>query len=402
MFRELWVPFTLVLLFLGSLTAQAPLVGLGGLVFVTGGLARLWSRWSLEGVEYERRLSETRAFVGERVEVTLRLANRKPLPLTWIELQEEFPERLPLRGLQGVQVSSSARPQTTVLTQVTSLFWYERVGWRYHLECRERGYYQIGPARLRSSDLFGIFPRQRREQRVDYLLVYPRVLPLSQLGLPAKRPFGDVRSQERIFEDPSRVMGLREYQAADPLKRIDWKATARRQALQVKVFEPTITQHVVVVVNIATFERPWQGYDPVVLERAVTVAASVASYACEARWSVGLLANGSFAQSDLPLKISPGRDPYQLLQILEALAMVVPMTTISIEDLLQEEGHRLPWGCTLAVVTGLITESFLAALAPLRAAGHRVVILSVASEPGAAEVAGISVYHVGQFLPEAV
>jgi len=65
----------------------------------------------------------------------------------------------------------------------------------------------LRPATLESGDLFGLFRSLERRKQQDWLIVYPKVLPLSELGLPAKKPFGDIRSQKRIFEDGSRTVG---------------------------------------------------------------------------------------------------------------------------------------------------------------------------------------------------
>ena len=395
MSSRLWLYFALFLLLVGLLTRQGVLMAVGSLVIVSGGLARLWSRLSLERVGYERTFNETRAFVGETIEVGLHVVNRKLLPVPWVEVNDEFPQGLPL---EGVLLSPALDSNFGYLTNMTSMLWYERVGWRYRLQCRARGYYQVGPAQLRSGDVFGLFTRERQDSHVDHLVVYPRVVPLDQLGLPDRRPFGEIKGGERIFEDPSRFLGLRDYRPSDPLKRIDWKATARRQALQVRVFDPTVATHIMVLLNICTFEAPLQGYDPVLLERAITVAASIAKYAFDERCAVGLLANASIPESDQPLRILPGRDPAQLTHILEALAMVMPAAELSMEKLLDREGHRLPFGSTLVVVTALVNPPLLAALTKLREAGHAVALLSVADEAMEPKIEGITTYKVGQFI----
>ena len=50
----------------------------------------------------------------------------------------------------------------------------------------------------------------------SYLLVYPKVVPLERLGLPASSPFGDVPVRRQwLFEDPMRTVGVREYRPGD-------------------------------------------------------------------------------------------------------------------------------------------------------------------------------------------
>ena len=53
------------------------------------GLALIWARFCLAAVTCERRFSGGRLFPGEAVEVVLRVENRKPLPLPWVEVADE-------------------------------------------------------------------------------------------------------------------------------------------------------------------------------------------------------------------------------------------------------------------------------------------------------------------------
>lgn len=395
MLRSYWLAATTLLFLVGLAAQENTLIGLAALVFVAGAVARLWSRFSLERLSYSRRLGEERTFVGERVPITLSLSNRKFLPLPWVEVRDEFPERLPP---DEVHLAPASKPLVGLLIRSTSLGWYERVSWRYSLTCRERGYYQFGPALLRSADLFGLFVRERPAEHRDHLVVYPRTVPLVELGLPAQRPFGERRGAERIFEDQSRVAGLRDYVPGDPLRRIDWKATARRQQLQSRVYEPSTTLHLIVALNISTLEQPWAGYIPELLERTIMAAASVARYAYEARYAVGLLANGSFPESDRPIKIAAGRDPAQLLKILEALAMIGPFMISSLTAMLDRESHTFPLGATLVLVTARLPEDLAAVLVRIRDEGHRVMVLNCSDQDWGPDIGGVPIYPVGRYL----
>jgi len=152
---------------------------------------------------------------------------------------------------------------------------------------------------------------------------------------------------------------------------------ARRQDLQVKVYEPTTSQNLVVFVNVATFARHWEGTRPLLLEQVIAVAASIASHGVQDRYLVGFMANGSIPHSDQPIKVLPSRRPDQLARLLEALAAVTSFTTSSIGSLLLAESPRLPWASTLVVITGVVTDELLAALMRLHEVGRRVVLVSL-------------------------
>jgi len=378
MFNENWVALAAFAVILGLLTQQPGLLAIAILVLLTAAAGWLWNEHSLRGIQYRRVFSERRAFLGETVDLRVEVTNRKPLPVAWVKIDDEFPSAL---AITDGPVRPSTKPDIDLLANLVSLRWFERVRWSYRIRCDQRGFYAFGPTHLQSGDLFGLFQSESTSPQLDWLIIYPQVRPLEMLDLPPKEPFGDVRARQRIFEDPSRAIGVRDYRPSDALKTIHWKATARRQQLQVKVYEPTTSHQLVIFLNMVTLPRPWQGTIPELLERCVSVAASVASFASEKRLQVGLLANGCWPQSDQPLKVLPGRSPDQLTLILEALAAVSALPTISLEDLLTREAPGLPWGATLVIVTALASEELLAALGRLQAAGRRVVLIRLDDEP---------------------
>jgi uncharacterized protein (DUF58 family) len=389
-FRQAWLGTAILLLLVGIGAREPSIAAVGALVFLTGSVSKLWSRLSLERVNYRRTLSERRAFVGEEVEVGFSVANRKALPLAWIEVQESVPEAMPARD---AHTTPSSAPGALHVTRSTALSWYERVSWKHRFFCRQRGYYHFGPTRLRSGDIFGLFPAQLDVQRPDYLTVLPRLVDLPDLGLPTERPFGEARSGSRLFEDPSRIAGVRDYRHGDPLKRIDWKATARRQELQSRIYEPSSSLHLLVALNVNTLEYVWEGYDPVQLERAITVAGSVARWAETQRYAVGLIANSSYPGADRPLSIPPGRDPDQVTRILEALAMVSPFTIAPLEEVLEQAARRLPMGATVVVVAAYLTEPLAARIIRLGQRSHPVALLWVADDPPR-DLGGVRVYDL--------
>jgi uncharacterized protein (DUF58 family) len=262
-----------------------------------------------------------------------------------------------------------------------SIRWFERVSRRHQIRCTRRGFYAFGPARLGSGDIWGLFRQSLTLEHLDWLVVYPQVLPLEALGFTAKEPLGEKKAVWRIFEDPMRAVGIRDHRPEDGFRHIHWKASARRQELQVKVYEPTTSYNLVIFLNVATFARHWEGVKPLLLEQAIAVAASIASHAVEDRYLVGLLANGSIPHSDQPIKVLPSRRPDQLARVLEALAAVTSFTTSSIESLLLAESPRLPWGATLVLVTAVVTEELLTALVRLHDVGRRLVLVSLEDEP---------------------
>ena len=190
-------------------------------------------------------------------------------------------------------------------------------------------------------------------------------------------------------------MGLRDYQTGDPLKTVDWKATARMRELQVRTYEPSSSVTVVLAVAVDTMAHTWEGYSAIHLERIITAAASLAVYASERQYSLGLFSNGTPVLADRPMKISPSQSPDQLTIILEALASVRPLPMGSIASQLGQQWRRFPLGATVVVVVSLVSEDLPLILDNMRAHGYKIVVVYVGDDPCPQMPHGILLHEIG-------
>ncbi|MBN2549961.1 MAG: DUF58 domain-containing protein [Anaerolineales bacterium] len=354
------------------------------------GLARWWQRRSLDQVSYNRRFIYRRGFPGESLSLQLEVENRKFLPISWLRVFDPLPR---LVGPSDENLLSPTHmPDIGTLLSLFSLRWYERDRRTYELLLRKRGIYKLGPARLESGDLFGLFERQREDDQADYLTVFPQPFPFQAMQLPTSNPFGDRRARRRLYEDPNQPMGVREYQPEDDFRRIHWPATARTSQLMVRVFQPISAQVMVICLNVVTFPHYWEGTDPELLEHLVRVTATLVQHGLESGYRVGLISNGCLAHADQPFRVPPGRSPEQLVHLLTALAGVTPFSAGSFERFLINEATRLPYGATLVIVTGLVDQSLPETILRLRQHGRQVMLFSFARQAPPV-IPGVTIYH---------
>jgi uncharacterized protein (DUF58 family) len=356
----------------------------------------LWSRWSTPRALRHLIASRTyarRAFLGEPVEVTLTLSNKSRLALPWIQFSESVPPEL--------RVEESTQ-------QVISLPGRGTRSHTYHVKGLQRGYYRLGPLRLTGGDLFGLARPRLGYLPPDYLTVYPRILPLSRLGLPSRLPFGTIGSHQRLFEDPARPMGARDFRSGDSQRQINWKATAHTQKLLVRTFEPAISLETMLLLDLHApdYERRDRLYWT---EWAIVVAASLATHLVNQRQAVGLMSNGvdplrlqeEARQFDdvtgrllfqpeaagqnlrayMPPPIEPRAGRPHLMKILEQLARLDPRETTPLHEWAATAGVRLSWGVTIVAITGQGDEPRCNALHRLARAGFNPILVAV--EPDA-------------------
>jgi uncharacterized protein (DUF58 family) len=88
------------------------------------------------------------------------------------------------------------------------------------------------------------------------------------------------------------------------------------------------------------------------------------------------LANGAFPNADRPIRLPPSRSRDQLARLLEALAVIQPLTLGDLATAIQRERGKLPAGSTLVVVASLMPDSLAGVLTRLRDEGHHVFVIA--------------------------
>jgi uncharacterized protein (DUF58 family) len=356
-------------------------------------VAVLWRNRALGKISYRRRLHFTRGFPGEEIDVRLEIENKKWLPLPWLQASDMWPKAA--APIDEQVLEESHIPQKGRLVNVFRLPAFGRVRRQYRLRLRERGVYPLGPVRLETSDGLGLYTTHEERSGRDFVTIFPEMASIPRIEFPSASPFGDRQASRRLFEDPSRPMGVRDYQITDEFRRVHWPATARTGKMQAKVFQPTAERVMILCLNTATSERHWEGVYPDVLENLVRTAAAIAQQATQDRYQVGLISNGTMTNSDQSFRILPGRSGQQLSFLLTALAGVTPLVGLPFHRYLLRELPKLPYGTIMVVITAVITPELLETLTEARRRGRKVTLVSLAEE-APPQLSGIQAVHFPQ------
>jgi uncharacterized protein (DUF58 family) len=388
---EKWLPLLVMLFLLGALVKLAWLSIFSTALAVFLGLAHLWSQHSLDNVSYKRRFHYTRGFPGESTQVNIEIENRKWLPLSWIKISDPWPAAVPPEPASMLEPTHI--PEEGRLVNVYSLRWNERISRNYDLSFIKRGVHPVGPAELRSGDLFGLEDKLQVEYAQQYLTVFPELIPLSKLAMHTEDPIGERRARLRLFEDPNQPIGVRPYRPEDGYRRIHWPATARTGELQVKLYQPVTSRVVIVCLNVSTMSAPWLGTATGLLEELIKVSATLVYHGMQDGYAMGLISNGCLAHADHPFKVDPGRSPGQLGLLLQTLAAVTPFTTAPFESYLMKTASQLTYGAALIVVTALVSPGLCETLLRMKRYRSHLTLVSLEETPPP-ELPGVRNLHL--------
>jgi uncharacterized protein (DUF58 family) len=317
--------FVGVLLFIALLHGQRDLIVFAILILgvVTG--ARLWSRYGLSGIRCSSAVDRDRVFPGERLSLTVRAENAKFLPV-WLQMT--------------VPVASPLHPGSdeAAFTEESGLLWYQKARFDWDLIAQRRGVHRVGPPYIKAADIFGFFPRQREEHESLHVIVYPRLVPLRSISLPRRDLFGVPGSKSPV-QDPVYILGTRDYQQWRPARYIHWKASARHNRLQEKIFEPSEQEKVLLALEVSHFSEnsAEEGF-----EHTLEVVASLAVRLDQRGFAVGLVTNGA-VDGGGPTIVPIARNPGQLPAILEALARLHMEAKWDLMAMLRDT-FKLSWG----------------------------------------------------------
>ena len=338
-------------------------------------LAWLLTIFSLRGIKVDRHARSQRGSVGDIFEEHFEVTNSSRVPKLWLEVANgtNIPNATGSRILTFLR--SKQKRIYTARTWLTS-----------------RGGFLLGPTTVTSGDPFGIFRVSKVFPAKSSLVVLPLLFQVNEfLSPPGLLPGGKAIRRKSIDVTPH-ASGVREYIPGDPMKRIHWPTSIRRDQLMVKEFEQDPQSEVWLFLDThkgVHFARPQPESDshpiddllllrrrqvklqPSSLEYAVSITASLAHYFIGQRRAVGLVTASYRSYKVIPAE----RSERQEAKILEELSFLQSESTYTLPSLVTAQMGQLPQGSSAILVTPMIWSELLIAVDSLQRRNLRPVVV---------------------------
>ena len=279
-------------------------------------------------------------YAGEQTQMTEQIENRKKLMLPILEVAFHVDKGLSFYDCENTNVSDFVYKR-----DIFALLGYQRVTRKLTFDCTKRGYYRVNESYLTT---FSLLHRRRFSigcPADTELYVYAVRTDVSNILVACERLMGNIQCAKRLFEDPFAFSSIREYSTTDPMNTINWKASARTGELMVNTFESTLTEKVMIYLDVE--DRAILKYEYLV-EESISVASSLAQKLIARGMEVGICVNANthtdmdnavsgnmeFAKNTRTTLIKPAGGKKQLNYIERSLAKcksdekVVPFASI--------------------------------------------------------------------------
>jgi uncharacterized protein (DUF58 family) len=360
---------------LGAYAGLAALGLLAALVLGLPELAALAAPFALvagvglamsEAPRLEVEVELERARVVEGDEVGLRVTISAPKPV------EQLDVLLPLAG--GLTIAEGDNPLSIQLGP------RERRELEYVVLCERWGAYAVGDVVVRAHDRFRVTRYEQRLERAAALKVYPRPEALRDLLHPLETQVFSGNLVAREKGEGIEFADLRRFVPGDRVRRINWRASARRSELWVNELHAERNADVILFLDSFTEARR---EDEGTLDRTVRAAASLVERYLAHKDRVGLVNFGGVLNWLLP---STGLT--QMYRIVDSLLDTEIVLNYAWKDIDVLPRRTLPPKALVIALSPLLDERAAAALIDLRARGFDLAVVEVSpvpfTEPGTA------------------
>ena len=330
-------------------------------------LARLAGNRPHLEIEIERSSPKPSIYEGEVQALKVKIKN-KGENLDLIEIVDSLPEGLHLKSGSNHQFAS---------LRANQLFEFS-----YEVSAKTLGFYTIGPINLRSMDLFGLRVEERAAEVLIELKVFPKIQYVSRINVRPRRTRnwpGEIVS--RRPGSGLEFYSVREYVSGDPLKRINWRASARFDDLLANQFMSELGGDTIIALDARHVSEVITAGDSTVTY-STRAAAIIAYRLLRDRNRVGLIVVG-----DNLHKVYPAFGRRQFDRILTTLTRTKPGSIWEIGNLAGYLSLLFSRMTQIIVITPLLDDKAFEAVANISAKGYQTLVIS----PSLIEIEGRSV-----------
>lgn len=274
-------------------------------------------------IDVKRTISKERVFENDEVNIKLEIKN-KGRKISFLEIYDTLSKK--------VEIIKGSNYAALTLNK------NEKITLEYTVLCKLRGFFPVGPVKVRTKDFFELFYNQESIDSKNHIMALPRLEEIRNVPLKSRANLFPGAIHARQAGIGTEFYGLRKYFPGDSFKHINWKSLARFNDLMVNEFSMESTTDVIIIVDSREIESMGTLQNNP-LEYSIKAAGALASFFLNRRDRVGLIAYGK-NKGNLTW-VYPESGKKQLHKILENLVEIEAYGDYSFNSMINEAFTRM-------------------------------------------------------------
>ena len=347
------------------------------IVVLTYIINKLTLKYGLKDVVYKREISKNVVEIGEEFEISTIIENRKFLPVTFLRVEEKFPDMLEYK-FKANYISTGG-----YIFHITTMFVlpYQRIKRTYSITGNERGIYVFRDVNLGAGDFVGFGMNYTDIDYFQELVVLPQKAQLGKVLVPYGSYNGDVSVKRWIIDDPLMNVGVREYTGREPEKYIHWPSSLKYGRLMVKNFDFTTDNRVIILLNVESSKPFWSSIEKEQIEKCISICRGILEEMEEKKIPYGFTTNSQISDFYNGDNLThPGIGAAHFGYILEALGRTSYGLTLTFEEFIENIIGRRERFTTYVIVTPKVFDSYLNPIERLKKVAEKLVVISIQEE----------------------
>ncbi|MCX7845973.1 MAG: DUF58 domain-containing protein [Dictyoglomaceae bacterium] len=330
-------------------------------------------KYILHNISYKRELSKGIVEIGEEFTITTIIENKKLIPITFLQVIEQLPSILEYK----FKIEKFIDKGYFYHTMTFFLLPFQRVKRSYKAICNSRGRYIFGEVSLLGGDFLGLNVVSKNFFFNQEIVVLPKKIDIEKEIIPYGDYNGDISVKRWIIDDPTMIIGIKEYTGQEPAKTIHWPLSLKHGELMVKNFDFTYENNSMIILNVECSKPYWLRIDEPAIEACISIARGIGETFHKRKIPFGLLTNALiYGLTREENTIYPSLGDLHLSVFLEYLGRISYNLNWPLENIIRKYNERKFFISTYVIITPKILEEYIPYINSMKNESNKIIVIS--------------------------
>ncbi len=184
-------------------------------------------------------------YAGECASLKEKIENHKRMPVSPLEVRFRIKKGLRFQDADNTSVSDFVYKR-----DIYALLGRQRITRTLQMECQKRGVYAIEDVSMVTYSLLHEDTYRKNLDTDAQIYVYAKRTNVDNVLRAVENLMGAQESDKKYLEDPFAFASIREYTMQDPMKNINWKASAKTGDLMVNTFTSMKNEKMMIYLDV--------------------------------------------------------------------------------------------------------------------------------------------------------